>query len=80
MWHVCHGAWWMVQWQFDGWASLGVHLDLKRRYTAREGIAFGPYIDLHLGCFIVSLGVNPRFSQDLDSPRLLRGGVRASEH
>lgn len=76
MWHLWHGRWWMVQACFDGWLSLGIHVDPRRRRTA-EGERYAPYVDLHLGCFIVSLGVNPVRSGEIEaSVGVSRGGKR----
>jgi hypothetical protein len=46
--------------------SLGVHVDSRRRRTGTEGLRYGPYVDLHLGRVVVSVGVNPIFAGDLD--------------
>jgi hypothetical protein len=65
----------MVQWQFAGWLSLGVHLDFRTRITA-EGQRYGPYLDLHLLCVIVSLGRWPLYSGALErSVSVSRGGL-----
>jgi hypothetical protein len=64
MWRCWYGRWWMVQLVLDGWVSLGVHLDFKhRRYSAGT---YGPYVDLHLGVLILSLGWHPYLSTDLE--------------
>jgi len=63
-WHIKYGRWWMIQWNFSGWFSFGVHLDFKRRHTGKTGIPYGPYLDLHLFCFIFSIGNNPYYSTD----------------
>lgn len=73
VWHAHHGRWWAVQWCFDGWFSLGVHVDIKSRKTAVSGTRYGPYVDFHLGPLIVSLGVNPIYSTDVES-LTYRGG------
>lgn len=73
MWHIHHGKWWMIQWQLDWWLSLGVHIDLKRRTHAQLGVPFGPYIDLHVGPFLLSVGRNCYFAHDPDVHG--RGGV-----
>ena len=64
-WGIRYGKWWAVQWVFDGWISLGIHIDFKHRRRS-DAITFGPYIDLHLIKFIVSLGWNPAHSTDLE--------------
>ena len=71
----------MIQWQVNGWFSLGTHLDWRRRRTARDGIRYGPYVDFHLGVLIISLGVNPVYSGELDSSvNVGRGGLRAEHY
>lgn len=80
-WNLRHGSWWMVQWQVDGWVSLGIHVDLRRRYTAVERVPYGPYVDVHLGVMIVSVGVNPVYSGELSSSVSVgRGGLRGDAH
>lgn len=73
------GRWWAVQWCLDGWISLGVHIDFRSRITSGpEPTRYGPYLDLHLVCAIISLGVQPIYSGDLDAvSSVSRGGVRA---
>jgi hypothetical protein len=61
-WHEHNGKWWMIQWCFDWWLSIGVHIDLKPRRVGKEGPRYGPYIVLHLGMVILYFGVNPRDS------------------
>ncbi|MDP9145913.1 MAG: hypothetical protein M3N43_14690 [Actinomycetota bacterium] len=74
MWGVRYGRWWSVQWVLDGWFSLGVHVDLKRRTHLVVG-TYGPYIDVHLGVVIVSVGNNPAYSGDLERAlSVSRGG------
>lgn len=65
-----HGKWWCLQWcwqelwgrrlAFAGWISLGVHVDFKKRVA--KGVVYGPYMDLHLGVIVLSVGVNPSYS------------------
>ena len=65
----------MVQWCLDGWFSLGVHVDFRIRQIS-DGQTYGPYVDLHLGCVIISIGNNPAFSGRLESAcSVSRGGV-----
>ena len=74
-WGVRYGRWWMVQWVLDGWFSLGIHVDLKHRQRG-DGVTFGPYIDLHLGVVILSLGWQPCYSTELEKClSVSRGGV-----
>lgn len=56
-WGVRYGRWWMIQWSLDGSASLGIHVDPRARIAERG--RFGPYLDLHLGPIVVSLGYHP---------------------
>ena len=74
-WGIKYGKFWAIQWVFDGWISLGIHIDFKHR-SRSDGITFGPYIDLHLIKFIVSLGWNPAYSTDLEKViSVSRGGL-----
>lgn len=83
-WEMRSGSWWMWQWTwteysgikvpFSGWLSVGVHVDLKRRF--QQDIGYGPYIDLHLGIAILSLGRNPKYSSAYHRvANFARGGV-----
>lgn len=63
-WRCRYGSWWMIQVLWDGWISLGIHVDLKQR-RALAG-TFGPYIDLHLGIVILSIGWHPYLSSNLE--------------
>ena len=68
----------MAQWCFDGWFSLGIHIDPRCRRVGSTGERYAPYIDLHLGCFILSFGVHPHLSGELDTKcSVARGGLRA---
>lgn len=74
-WHTAHGRWWAAHWCWDGFFSLGVHVDVKRRYAATDGARYGPYVDFHVGPAVLSLGVNPiRTTDDYAS---WRAGERA---
>jgi hypothetical protein len=66
-WHSRHGSWWAAHWCWSqGFTILpGVHVDWHRRVTAREGIRFGPYVDVHFAFGVVSVGVNPIWSTEL---------------
>jgi hypothetical protein len=57
----------MVQFSLDWTISLGVHIDPIRRW-AFEG-SYGPYVDLHLLFFVVSLGNHPARAGDLERLR-----------
>jgi hypothetical protein len=77
-WNLRHGRWWMVQWAFDGWLSFGIHIDFRTRVNSLCECRYGPYVDLHLGCCIVSIGRNPVYTGDLESSTSVsRGGRRA---
>lgn len=53
-----HGRWWAVQLYVNKYVSLGVHIDWGR-----------PYLDLHLGLFIVSVGYRPEITLEVDAQR-----------
>lgn len=81
-WHLKHGPWWAVQWCRDGWYSLGIHLETKTRTTWRgpdhEPVPYGPYVDLHVGWLILSVGRNPAYAGELEaSTSVSRGGIRS---
>jgi hypothetical protein len=78
-WHTHYGKWWAVNWCYDGWFSLGIHVDFKQRRTSKTNIRYGPYADLHLGPYIFSIGVNPAYSTDIDS-LTYRGGYDGNSH
>jgi hypothetical protein len=69
---MLYGSWWAFQWYFKGWVSLGVHVDFRCRLNQRSQVRYGPYIDLHLLCVIVSIGRNPAYSGELEM--LIPGG------
>ena len=60
-----------MQWSFDWWCSLGIHIDCRRRDT------YGPYVDFHLGPAILSLGGRPVYTDDVE---LLLFGSRGGIH
>jgi len=65
----------MIQWSLDGTFSLGIHVDPLTRQAA-EG-SYGPYIDLHLGPVVISLGNRPDRAGDyarLSSIAVMRPG------
>jgi len=79
-WNLHHGSWWMVQWTFDWWVSFGIHLDLKHRVRADKQ-SYGPYIDIHLFCFILSLGYHPYISGEIEkSISVSRGAVNGNNN
>lgn len=69
----------MLQWQLSWWASLGVHVDLKRRHAANgqfKGRSYGPYLDVHAGFVIVSVGWRPYLTGELmNESGAARGGI-----
>lgn len=77
-WNIRYGACWMLQWQLNGWLSFGAHLDLIQRRASSgrfAGLKYGPYLDLHLGVVIVSLGWRPYLSGELvNESGIARGG------
>lgn len=76
-WKLWYGRWWMVQFCWDRWLSLGIHADFARRLT-RGGLTYGPYLDLHLGPLILSAGNRPVLSGELErSVSVSRGGIPA---
>jgi len=58
---VRYGSWWAVQ--RNGGLSLGVHLEPFAHRT-NDGVRYGPYLDLHLIQWVVSIGVNPIYAGD----------------
>ena len=64
----------MVQCQFSGWFSLGFHFDPRTRMHSRYFVPYGPYLDIHLGPFIFSVGRNCYLAIDRDI-QSGRGGV-----
>jgi hypothetical protein len=76
MWRQRFGKWWMVQWlwPFDGWLSFGIHIDLKPRRRPDNGERYGPYMDVHAGIVILSLGYNPYHGVDYERGSVGRGG------
>lgn len=75
-WHIRYGSWWMVQWSFAGWLSFGVHIDFRRRVNSTLNVSYGPYIDMHLGMVILSIGHNPAYSGEIHRlVNIARGGV-----
>ena len=74
-WNIKHGKWWMIQWAFDSWISLGIHIDFKHRIASVTGEGYGPYIDFHIGFIIVSLGNKPYYSSVISANCIGRGGA-----
>lgn len=61
-WGLRAGRWYQVQWSFDGTLSLGVHVDPLRRLS--DTGPYGPYVDLHIGPVVLSLGSWPGRAAD----------------
>jgi len=64
-WGVRYGAWWMLQYSLDGTFSFGIHVDPRRRFS--DTGPYGPYVDLHLGVGVLSLGYHPARANGLVS-------------
>lgn len=64
----------MIQWTFNGTLSLGVHIDPLTRVS--DSGPFGPYIDIHLGPVVVSLGNHPARASGL----VVEKGIDAIMH
>ena len=64
-WHRAYGTWWMVTFAWAGWLSLGLHIDFCH-HRRTPGKAYGPYIDLHLGVVVVSLGYRPIYAGEVE--------------
>ena len=77
---IRHGDWWRLEAVQEGCISVGQHIDFKTRYTGKTGTPYGPYVDLHLGTAVVSLGVNPVYASEYAcTVGHGRGGIRAEE-
>ena len=64
----------------EGCLSVGAHVDFKTRYTGKTGVPYGPYVDLHLGRFVLSIGRNPAFASEYAcTVGHGRGGIRAED-
>lgn len=79
-WYIRHGSWWMLQWVWPAWWwSLGIHIDPRVTGRTEQGKPFGPYLDLHVWMFILSLGRNPVYTHgDTYRGTASRGGVLGS--
>jgi hypothetical protein len=74
MWNMKWSRWWMIQWDFSGWVSFGIHIDFRRRTHARTGIKYGPYVDIHLPGVILSFGPDCYWATGHDDINSGRGG------
>lgn len=75
-WGIHHGRWWLLQWSLDGTLSFGIHLDPCCRIS--DTGRYGPYIDLHFGPAVLSLGYRPARASGLVT-LLGQGGVMRPE-
>lgn len=74
-WGIRYGRWWAIQWMLGPWLSIGVHVD-GGRHVDSHGRRFGPYVDIHLISLIVSFGVGPAYSGELERAlSISRGGL-----
>jgi len=81
MWYIIHGKYWMIQFSNMGWISLGIHIDPRCRRTGKTNQRYGPYIDLHLICVIISVGIRPYLSGETEMySSIARGGYRALDY
>lgn len=64
-WFIKYGSWWGIQFSTAYAVQLGFHLELRRRKSGATG--YGPYLDIHIPCFIVSIGRHPMITGYLDS-------------
>lgn len=69
-WHMHYGSWWALQWCWNGWLGLGIHVDWRR------GDRMGPYVDFHFAHMIISFGRNPIYTPVEDrQAQNCRGGI-----
>jgi len=54
----------MLQWSFGKWFSLGIHADFRTGGIADSGKKYGPYVDLYVGPFALSLGRYPNYTHE----------------
>ncbi len=67
------GSWWACQ--RNSGLSLGLHVEL-RQHVSGAGVRYGPYLDLHLIQWVVSIGVNPIYAGELHlKSSYSRGGL-----
>ena len=59
--YIHFGKWWAVQVVPVHALSLGIHVEPRVGLTG-DATVYGPYIDLHLGPAIISLGRHPVFT------------------
>jgi hypothetical protein len=67
------GSWWAIQ--TNSGLSLGIHLE-PRSHMCSSGTRYGPYVDFHILCFVVSVGRNPIYAGEFHLLRSYsRGGL-----
>jgi hypothetical protein len=83
-WGCRSGRFFAIQWIMDGSLSLGIHVDPLIRQWGEGPGTYGPYVDLHLGPFILSIGNRPARASALhmiDQAAILRPeGANATWH
>lgn len=68
-----YGSWWAVQ--RNAGLGLGLHFELRTRVT-NAGVRYGPYLDLHIGQAVLSIGRNPIYAGEVDLIQSYsRGGI-----
>lgn len=74
-----YGSWWAVQWQPA--ISAGFHLEPRWWLRTNSGVCYGPYLDLHLGPLVLSVGRNPIYAGEVDLLKsYARGGLNGDRH
>lgn len=63
-WVIKSGRWWMLQYSWNWWLSLGIHVDFRHHPTDTPELrpAYGPYVDFHVGPAIFSVGNRPVYT------------------
>ena len=70
-----YGTYWACQ--RNSGLSLGIHVEWRSRMSG-AGVRYGPYVDLHLIQWVVSIGVNPIYAGELHlKASFSRGGLAA---
>jgi len=73
------GSWWAIQDRTCGW-SLGLHLE-PHTHRTNAGVAYGPYLDVHVGSRVYSVGRNPIYAGEVALlSSYSRGGLHDSSH
>lgn len=70
-----YGSWWALQ--RNSGLSFGVHVE-PRSHVSGAGVRYGPYVDVHVVQWVVSVGVNPIYAGELHlKASYSRGGIAA---